>query len=113
MAYAKDYLPIEPSRDDIERIGGAVLLEFGSLGCGLCRFAAPAIERALATRPGVRHVKIEDGSGRPLGRAYGIRQWPTLVFLRDGVEVSRLVRPAGGGPIEQELRRLDAPGAAA
>ena len=111
MPYAKDYLPIEPSRAEVDRTAGPVLLEFGSLGCGHCRFAAPAIERALATHPAVRHLKIEDASGRPLGRSFEVRTWPTLIFLRDGIEVSRLVRPAGSNPIAQELSRIDEPSA--
>ena len=111
MPYAKDYAAIEPLRADIDRSAGPLLLEFGSLGCGHCRFAAPAIERALAAHPAVRHVKVEDASGRPLGRSFEVRSWPTLIFLRDGIEVSRLVRPAGVAPIAQELTRIDQPAA--
>jgi thioredoxin 1 len=111
MPYSKDYEPIEPSRAEIDGGAGPLLLEFGSLGCGHCRFAAPAIERALAAHPAVRHLKIEDASGRPLGRSYEVRSWPTLIFLRDGIEVSRVVRPAGVAPIAQELTRIDQPAA--
>jgi len=52
-----------------------------------------------------------DASGRPLGRSFVVRSWPTLVFLRDGIEVSRLVRPAGVAPIARELERIDEPSA--
>jgi len=48
---------------------------------------------------------VEDGPGRPLGRSYRVKLWPTLVFLQDGREVSRLVRPAGAA-IEQALDAL-------
>jgi len=48
----------------------------------------------------VRHLKIEDGPGRPLGRSFRVKLWPTLVFLRDGVEVARVVRPADAKQIE-------------
>src|SRR4249920_934341 len=111
MSFATEYATIEPSRAEIDRSAGPMLLEFGSLGCGHCHFAEPAIERALATHPTVRHLKIEDASGRPLGRSFEVRSWPTLVFLRDGIEVSRLVRPAGVAPIERELDRIDRPAA--
>ena len=111
MPYAKDYAPIEPTRAEVDRIAGPVLIEFGSLGCGHCRFAAPAIERALATHPAVQHLKIEDASGRPLGRSFEVRSWPTLIFMRDGIEVSRLVRPEGVPPIAQELSRIVEPSA--
>ena len=54
-------------------------------------------------RPGVRHVKVEDGSGQPLGRSYGVKLWPTLVFLADGREAARLVRPRGAAAIDEAL----------
>jgi thioredoxin 1 len=41
----------------------------------------------------VRHVKVEDGPGRALGRSFGVRLWPNLVFLRDGRVVRQLARP--------------------
>ena len=43
--------------------------------------------------PGVRHIKVEDGKGRPLGRSFRIKLWPNLVFLRDGQVVQQLARP--------------------
>jgi thioredoxin 1 len=36
---------------------------------------------------------VEDGRGRPLGRAYRVKLWPTLVLLCDGQEIARAVRP--------------------
>jgi len=111
MPFATEYATIEPSRAEIDRGAGPMLLEFGSRDCGHCRYAEPAIERALATHPGVRHLKIQDGSGQPLGRSFAVRSWPTLVFLRDGIEVSRLVRPAVVAPIARELERIDEPSA--
>ena len=54
----------------------------------------------------MRHIKIEDGSGRPLGRSFRVKLWPTLVFLRDGVEVARVVRPTGADAIGPLLTRI-------
>jgi thioredoxin 1 len=53
------------------------------------------IAQALAAQPHWQHCKVEDGPGRPLGRSYRVKLWPTLVLLRDGQEVGRLVRPSG------------------
>ncbi len=44
--------------------------------------------------PNVRHLKVEDGKGKPLGRSFQVKLWPTLLFLRDGQMLRRLVRPA-------------------
>ena len=92
-----------PAAADIAVMHGATVLEFGTPWCGYCRAAQAPIVEALADHPGVRHLKVEDGSGRPLGRAFRVKLWPTLVFLRDGIEVGRLVRPQQAGPIRAAL----------
>lgn len=97
----------EPEREDVERLAGPTLLEFGSPWCGHCMRAQALIAGAMAEHPGVRHIKIADGSGRPLGRSYRVKLWPTLVFLEDGREVARLVRPGEGQEIRDALAKID------
>jgi thioredoxin 1 len=101
------------SRSEVDALSGATLLEFGAAWCGVCRATAPAIRSALAGHPGVRHLKIEDGPGRPLGRSFGVKLWPTLVFLRDGRETARLVRPRDMKTIADALAATDTPAKAA
>jgi thioredoxin 1 len=98
----------EPSRAEVDALKGAVLLEFGTSWCGYCRRAQPLIAAALARHPGVRHIKIADASGRRLGRSFGVKLWPTLVFLRDGSEAARLVRPDGAEAVGKALGAIDA-----
>lgn len=88
-----EYAVHAPSREEVDALPGATLVEFGTPWCGFCRRTQPMLEAALAGRSEVRHLKIEDGAGRRLGRSFGVKLWPTLVFLRDGREVARLVRP--------------------
>jgi thioredoxin 1 len=97
----------EPERTEVDQLAGPTLLEFGSPGCGHCRTAQPLLASALATHPGVHHIKIADASGRPLGRSFKVKLWPTLVFLRDGHEIARLVRPRDVGTIADALARID------
>jgi len=52
------------------------------------------------------HNKVEDGPGRRLGRSYRVKLWPTLIFLRDGQEVERLVRPTQAAEVAAALHRL-------
>lgn len=98
-----------PTAADVAGLRGAAVLEFGTSWCGFCRAAQGPIREALADQPDVRHLKIEDGSGRPLGRSFRVKLWPTLVFLRDGQEVGRLVRPQLAGPIREALAQATAP----
>lgn len=83
-----------PSLAEVQGLPGLTLLEFGTEWCGHCRAAQPLIAQALTMQTPCLHLKIEDGPGRALGRHYRVKLWPTLVVLRDGQEVGRLVRPA-------------------
>jgi thioredoxin 1 len=103
MAMNETYAIPEPKRAEVDRLAGATMLEFGSPWCGYSRAAQPLLASALALHPGVRHIKIADASGRPLGRSFGVTLWPTLVFLRDGQERARLVRPGDAGAIANAL----------
>jgi len=94
-----------PTRDEIDREAGPVLLEFGTPWCGHCRALAPRIAELLERHPEVKHVKVEDGPGEPLGRSFQVRLWPNLVFLRDGQLVRQLARP-GHAALEQAFREL-------
>ena len=97
------FVAIEPLRADINAQKGALLLEFGAPWCEHCAAAQPMIALAFAHHPEVRHIRVEDGRGRPLGRSFGVKMWPTLIFLRDGNEVTRLVRPSHSNLIEKAL----------
>jgi len=102
------YAEVEPKRSEIDQLAGATVVEFGSPWCGYCRRAQPLIAEAFAAHPDVRHFKIADASGKRLGRSFGVKLWPTLVFLRDGNEVARLVRPADVRAIGDALAQIDA-----
>lgn len=84
---------VEPTRGEVDRMPGPVVLEFGAGWCPHCQAIQPAMADLRVRHPGVRQIRVEDGKGRPLGRSFRVKVWPTLVFLQDGREVSRLVRP--------------------
>lgn len=107
MPYTATFEPTPLTRADVDASQGAWVLEFGTNWCGWCRGAQPHIEAAFE-RAGanVRHVKVEDGRGRPLGRSFGIKLWPTLVFLRQGEEVARVTRPQGATDVPALVQAL-------
>jgi len=98
-----DYDQPEPSRDEVDAWTGLGVLEFGASWCGHCQAAQPLIAAALQERTDVRHVKVADGRGRPLGRSYRVKLWPTLIFLKDGQEITRVVRPETSEEIRNAL----------
>lgn len=105
---SKPYEVAQPERNAIDAMAGTIALEFGAGWCGYCRAAEPLITAALAERPAVRHLKVEDGSGRALGRSFRIKLWPTVVILREGKEVARVVRPADAGDVRAALAQAGA-----
>ncbi|MEJ7804951.1 MAG: thioredoxin family protein [Telluria sp.] len=100
---SQPYAIAQPERSAIDALDGVVALEFGADWCGHCRNAAPHIAAALADLPGVRHIKVEDGSGRALGRSFRVKLWPTLVVVRNGKELARVVRPEDADEVREAL----------
>lgn len=100
------YLPETQTRAQVDALPGAAVIDFGTNWCGHCQAAQPLVDRAFEAHPDLAHHKVEDGSGRALGRSFKVRLWPTLVFLRDGQEVARLVRPTDPAAIDQALAAL-------
>ncbi|MFP7723021.1 thioredoxin family protein [Lysobacter sp. A3-1-A15] len=94
MAFETQYRMDEPARADVDGWPGLTVLEFGAPWCGHCIAIQPALRAVLDDLADLRHVKVEDGRARPLGRTFRVKLWPTLVLLRDGEEVLRLVRPS-------------------
>ena len=88
-----DYTESTLTRSEVDARSGPLLLDFGTQWCGHCQIARAAVDAWTAAHPSVRHLRIEDGPGRPLGRSFQIKLWPSLVLLRDGVELARVVRP--------------------
>lgn len=97
------YSVAQPERSAIDAMEGVVALEFGADWCGHCKAAQPLFEDALAGFPAVQHIKVEDGSGRKLGRSFRVKLWPTLVVVRQGQELARVVRPADEDEVRQAL----------
>lgn len=102
------YCVAQPTRAEIDALAGPALLEFGTGWCGHCRATEAPLAAALAQYPGVAHLRVEDGPGRALGRSFKVKLWPTLIFLKDGQEVARLVRPLDSREIEQTFALIAA-----
>ncbi len=97
----------EPTRAEVDAWTGPSVLAFGARWCGHCQAVLPRIEALVQSRPGLGYVWVEDGPGQPLGRSFAVKLWPTVVLLRDGAVVARLVRPSLA-ELETAFAQLDA-----
>lgn len=93
----------ELTRSQLDEMKGPLVLEFGASSCPICQAARPLIDAVLDRHEDLQHVRIEDGKGKPLGRTFAVKLWPTLVFWSDGREVARVVRPTKAGELETAL----------
>jgi len=93
MGFNTTYVEREPTRAEVDALKGVTVVEFGTPWCGHCQAVQSELAELFASKPDVRHIKIYDGRGKPLGRSFRVKLWPTLVFLRDGEVLARLVRP--------------------
>jgi thioredoxin 1 len=100
------YATTEPTRAEVDALQGPTLLEFGAPWCPHCQRAQPLIAAALAEAPNVRHLKVEDAKGRPLGRSFRVTLWPALIVLNDGKEITRVVRPPSAAHISAALAQI-------
>ncbi len=101
-----DYLEEAFTFEKIGELSGDAVIEFGAPWCGHCQAASSAIKEVVTEHTGLRHIKIYDGKGKALGRAFKVKLWPTLILLRDGNEVARLVRPLSADEVRQLLSKI-------
>lgn len=106
MTEHRPYIVDALSVSEIEKLAGPVVIDFGTDWCEHCEATRPLVNAATQRMPHIQHLKFEDGKGRPQGRAFNVKLWPTLIFLRDGVEITRLVRPRSSEDIGKALQLI-------
>ncbi|WP_261817238.1 thioredoxin family protein [Vibrio gallicus] len=100
------YAEQAPSIEDLQALTQPAILEFGAPWCPHCQAAEPVVNKALDTVVDIAHIKVFDGKGKRLGRAFNVKLWPTLILLRQGQEVARIVRPTTVEDVKRLLESI-------
>jgi thioredoxin 1 len=103
LGFNPDCTKDAPTLKQISGLVGDAILEFGVPWCGHCQAALPVVKEGLSEYSQLPHIKVYDGKGKTLGRAFRVKLWPTLILLNDGTEVARLVRPLNTDGVRQLL----------
>lgn len=106
IGFKSDYEEETINFEQVTELRGNTVLEFGAPWCGHCQAATPAIKEALTEHAAISHIKIFDGKGKRLGRAFKVKLWPTLILLKEGNEVARVVRPVALDEVRQLISTL-------
>src|SRR4030095_11811212 len=90
--------------EEVERSASPALLDLGALWCGPCRMIAPVIEQLAGELAGrVKVGKLNTDENPMTASRFNVRSIPTLLVLKDGKEIDRIV---GALPKKEILCRL-------
>src|SRR5262245_35973203 len=91
--------------EDIERSPLPVLLDLWAEWCGPCHMLAPTIEQLASELAGrVRVAKLNIDENPQAAARYRVQSIPTLLLLKNGLEIDRLI---GVQPKTEILRRVE------
>jgi thioredoxin 1 len=108
QGFNPDYTENPPTLDQVSSLTGSAILEFGAPWCEHCQAAKSAVKEVMDENPTLTHIKVYDGKGKRLGRAFNVKLWPTLILLKDGKEIDRLIRPLQSDEVRQLIAQSDA-----
>ena len=81
-----------------------VLVDFWAVWCGPCRMVGPVVEEIANDYEGKAIVgKVDVDNNPEVAQKYGIRNIPTILFLKNGEVVDKQVGAVGRAALAEKL----------
>ena len=84
---------------------GAVLLDFFATWCGPCKMVSPILEQLAEEYPDKKICKIDVDKEPALAQQFGVMSIPTLLLMKDGVIVNKMVGAGSKKKLEEFLKQ--------
>ncbi len=86
-----EYLNLENYATLIQNAKQPVLIDFYADWCGPCKMLSPILVKLSQEHPEVTVVKCDVDKNQELAMKFGVRSIPTVVAMKNGVEVNRKI----------------------
>lgn len=84
-----------------------VVVDFWAEWCGPCRMVAPVVEELSKDYEGKAIIgKVDVDTNNEISAKYGIRNIPTILFLKNGEVVDKQVGAAPKAALAEKLEKL-------
>ncbi|MDR1090412.1 MAG: thioredoxin [Prevotella sp.] len=93
--------------DDLLKSGKPLVIDFWAEWCGPCRMVGPIVEELAAEYEGkVTIGKVDVDNNDEITSKYGIRNIPTILFIKNGEVVDKQVGAAQKSVLTEKVENL-------
>lgn len=93
--------------DELVATGKLLVLDFWATWCGPCKKVAPIIEELAAEYEGQAIIgKVDVEAEEDLAFKFGVRNIPTVLFVKNGEVVDKVVGASSKATYEEKIKAL-------
>lgn len=83
-----------------------VIVDFFATWCGPCKMLSPVIENVEKLLPNIKFIKVDIDQHNELASEYRIQSVPTLIFIKNGIEVAKSIGYVDEDALIEKIKTL-------